>query len=107
MILTTNSSAGSISLSNIQFDIAIIDEASQATIPSVLIPINKAEQFVLIGDHKQLPPVIFNNNTEYLKTSLFEELIINYEGQSEELLIQYRMNKLLMEFPIENFMKIN
>ena len=103
MILTTNSSAGSISLSNIQFDIAIIDEASQATIPSVLIPINKAEKFVLIGDHKQLPPVIFNNNTEYLKTSLFEELIINYEGQSEELLIQYRMNKLLMEFPNRKF----
>ena len=54
VILTTNSSAGSKSLSNIQFDIAIIDEASQATIPSVLIPINKAEKFVLIGDHKQL-----------------------------------------------------
>lgn len=103
VILTTNSSAGSISLSNIQFNIAIIDEASQATIPSVLIPINKAEKFVLIGDHKQLPPVIFNNNTEYLKTSLFEELIINYEHQSEELLIQYRMNKLLMEFPNRKF----
>ena len=103
VILTTNSSAGSISLSNIRFDIAIIDEASQATIPSVLIPINKAEKFVLIGDHKQLPPVIFNNNTEYLKTSLFEELIINYKHQSEELLIQYRMNKLLMEFPNKKF----
>lgn len=103
VILTTNSSAGSISLSNIRFDIAIIDEASQATIPSVLIPINKAEKFVLIGDHKQLPPVIFNNNTGYLKTSLFEELIINYEHQSGELLIQYRMNKLLMEFPNRKF----
>ena len=103
VILTTNSSAGSKSLSNIKFDIAIIDEASQATIPSVLIPINKAGKFVLIGDHKQLPPVIFNNNTEYLKTSLFEELIINYKHQSEELLIQYRMNEILMEFPNRKF----
>lgn len=103
VILTTNSSAGSITLSNIKFDIAIIDEASQATIPSVLIPINKAEKFVLIGDHKQLPPVIFNNITGYLKTSLFEELIINYEHQSEELLIQYRMNEILMEFPNRKF----
>ena len=103
VILTTNSSAGSKTLSNIQFDIAIIDEASQATIPSVLIPINKAKKFVLIGDHKQLPPVIFNNSTEYLKTSLFEELIINYKHQSEELLIQYRMNEILMEFPNRKF----
>lgn len=103
VVLTTNSSAGSISLSNIKFDIAIIDEASQATIPSVLIPINKAEKFVLIGDHKQLPPVIFNNDTEYLKTSLFEELIDQYEHQSEELLIQYRMNEILMEFPNRKF----
>lgn len=103
VILTTNSSAGSKTLSNIKFDIAIIDEASQATIPSVLIPINKAKKFVLIGDHKQLPPVIFNNNTEYLKTSLFEELIVNYEHQSEELLIQYRMNEILMLFPNMKF----
>lgn len=103
VILTTNSSAGSKSLSNIRFDIAIIDEASQATIPSVLLPINKAKKFVLIGDHKQLPPVIFNNDTEYLKTSLFEELIAHYEHQSEELLIQYRMNEILMEFPNRKF----
>ena len=103
VILTTNSSAGAKSLSNIKFDIAIIDEASQATIPSVLIPLNKAEKFVLIGDHKQLPPVIFNNDTEYLKTSLFEELIDHYEHQSEELLIQYRMNEILMEFPNRKF----
>ena len=43
VILTTNSSAARKSLSNIPFHIVIIDEASQATIPSVLIPINKAK----------------------------------------------------------------
>ena len=103
VILTTNSSAGSISLSNIQFDIAIIDEASQATIPSILIPINKAEKFVLIGDHMQLPPVVLNNNAEYLKTSLFENLIIHYKHKSQELLIQYRMNEILMKYPNMKF----
>ena len=103
VILTTNSSAGSISLSNIEFNIAIIDEASQATIPSVLIPINKAKKFILIGDHKQLPPVVLNNNAEYLKKSLFEELITNYKHQSQELLIQYRMNEILMKFPNKKF----
>ena len=103
VILTTNSSAGSISLSNIEFNIAIIDEASQATIPSVLIPINKAKKFILIGDHKQLPPVVFNNNNKYLRKSLFEELIEKYPQQSQELLIQYRMNEILMEFPNRKF----
>ena len=103
VILTTNSSAGSITLANIQFDIAIIDEASQATIPSVLLPINKVEKFVLIGDHKQLPPVVLNNNASVLKTSLFEELITIHEHQSQELLIQYRMNEILMLFPNMKF----
>lgn len=103
VILTTNSSAGSISLSNIEFNIAIIDEASQATIPSVLIPINKAKKFILIGDHKQLPPVVLNNNAKYLKKSLFEELITKYKHQSQELLIQYRMNEILMKFPNKKF----
>ena len=103
VILTTNSSAATRSLSNIQFDIAIIDEASQATIPSVLIPINKAKKFILIGDHKQLPPVIANNDCKYLKKSLFEELIEKYPKQSQELLIQYRMNEILMNFPNRKF----
>ena len=98
VILTTTRS-----LSNIQFDIALIDEASQATIPSVLIPINKAKKFILIGDHKQLPPVIANNDCKYLKKSLFEELIEKYPKQSQELLIQYRMNEILMNFPNRKF----
>ena len=103
VILTTNSSAATRSLSNIQFDIAIIDEASQATVPSVLIPINKAKKFILIGDHKQLPPVIASNDCKYLKKSLFEELIEKYPKQSQELLIQYRMNEILMNFPNRKF----
>ena len=103
VILATNSTVARRSLENIDFDIAIIDEASQATVPSVLIPINKAEKFILIGDHKQLPPVILNNDCEYLKTSLFEELIKKYPQQSKELLIQYRMNEILMAFPNRKF----
>lgn len=103
VILTTNSSTATRSLSNILFDIAIIDEASQATVPSVLIPINKAKKFILIGDHKQLPPVIASNDCQYLKKSLFEELIEKYPQKSQELLIQYRMNKILMNFPNKKF----
>ena len=103
VILATNSTVAKKSLEDIDFGIAIIDEASQATIPSTLIPINKAEKFILIGDHKQLPPVILNNECHHLKKSLFEELIENYPQQSKELLIQYRMNEILMEFSNRKF----
>ena len=103
VVLATNSTVARRSLENIGFDIAIIDEASQATVPSVLIPINKAEKFILIGDHKQLPPVILNNDCVHLKKSLFEELIEKYPQQSQELLIQYRMNEILMEYPNKKF----
>ena len=36
----------------------IIDEAAQAIEPEILIPLLGAEQVVLIGDHRQLGPVL-------------------------------------------------
>ena len=39
------------------FDIAIIDEASQASVTLALLGMIRAESWVLIGDHYQLPPV--------------------------------------------------
>ena len=36
----------------------IIDEAAMATEPETMIPINLSDHVVLIGDHKQLQPVI-------------------------------------------------
>ncbi len=45
-------------LSNIQFDLVIIDEAGKGLAGELLIPINHAKKVIIIGDHKQLPPVI-------------------------------------------------
>ena len=103
VILTTNSSAALDSIVKIKFDVAIIDEASQATIPSILIPIAKARRFILAGDHKQLPPTIISPKSKDLEKTLFEELIKLYPHKSQLLNIQYRMNKLLMEFPNREF----
>lgn len=99
VVLSTNSSAGWEILDEVFFDVAIVDEASQATIPSVLIPISKAKKFILVGDHKQLPPTIFNLKAKELEKTLFEELISNFPKKSQLLNLQYRMNKVLMEFP--------
>lgn len=103
VILATNSSSALEAIARVKFDVAIIDEASQATIPSVLIPIAKAHRFILAGDHKQLPPTIISDRAGELSKTLFEELIRMYPFKSQLLNIQYRMNSLLMKFPNEEF----
>lgn len=41
-----------------RFDFCIIDEASQILQPASLGPLFHADRFVLVGDPKQLPPVV-------------------------------------------------
>ncbi|MDO5860725.1 IGHMBP2 family helicase [Methanobrevibacter sp.] len=103
VILATNSSAALESIAKTKFDVAIIDEASQATIPSILIPIAKAHRFILAGDHKQLPPTIISSRAGDLEKTLFEALIRKYPNKSQLLNVQYRMNRLLMKFPNSEF----
>lgn len=103
VILTTNSSAAVDEISDIRFDVAIIDEASQTTIPSVLIPISKAKRFILAGDHKQLPPTVLSDDAKELEITMFEKLIEKYPDKKQLLNIQFRMNKMLMKFPNSEF----
>jgi len=88
---------------DVEFDVAVIDESTQATIPSVLIPIAKAKRFILAGDHKQLPPTILSEEAKELSETLFEKLIEMYPQNSKMLEVQYRMNEKLMEFPSKEF----
>lgn len=99
---------------NFRFDYVIMDESSKATPAENLVPINMGENIVLIGDHKQLPPVITREEAikekvkkdledeglDFDKTfgeSLFEKLIIDFEKNPnlqrniKMLDIQYRM----------------
>lgn len=39
------------------FDIVIIDEISKATPPEILLPILLGKKAILVGDHRQLPPM--------------------------------------------------
>lgn len=103
VILTTNSSAAIDEISDIKFDVAIIDEASQTTIPSILIPIAKAKRFILAGDHKQLPPTVLNESAKDLESTLFEKLIEKYPSKKQLLNVQFRMNETLMKFPNSEF----
>lgn len=103
VILTTNSSAALEEILYIYFDVAIIDEASQTTIPSILIPIAKAKRFILAGDHKQLPPTVLSESAKELEITLFEKLIDKYPDKKQLLNVQFRMNEKLMRFPNSEF----
>ncbi len=95
IIAATNSTAGSELLAYAHFDWLIIDEAAQASMPSSLIPLLKAERFVLLGDHFQLPPVVLSSEAKSLglANSLMSDLARMYPYQLTMLNVQYRMNQ--------------
>lgn len=51
-------SASRSELSNLDFELAIVDEAGQIGTADVLIPLVRARRAVLVGDHQQLPPFL-------------------------------------------------
>lgn len=47
------------------FDVVIIDEVSKATAPELLMPLLHARKAVLVGDHRQLPPLFEEHEQSY------------------------------------------
>ncbi len=45
-------------LSDVDFDLAVVDEAGQIGVADVLVPLVRARRAVLVGDHQQLPPFL-------------------------------------------------
>ncbi|MFW6421746.1 MAG: IGHMBP2 family helicase [Candidatus Bipolaricaulota bacterium] len=105
VVCTTNSSAGSELLEGWPFDAVVIDEATQATEPSCLIPLHKANRAMFAGDHRQLPPTILNRKAEEgLQFTLFERLVEEGDEMLTTMLrTQYRMNEEIMNFPSTRF----
>ncbi|WP_297453960.1 IGHMBP2 family helicase [Persephonella sp.] len=103
VVCATNSGAGSDFLFEDIFDVIFIDEASQATEPSCLIPLIKGKKAILAGDHKQLPPTVLHPEAKGLSFTMFERFIKIYPDSAYMLKIQYRMNDLIKEFPSEEF----
>ncbi|KAF8065235.1 P-loop containing nucleoside triphosphate hydrolase protein [Lyophyllum atratum] len=64
IVLATCHSAGGRQLYNHDFDVLIIDEATQALEAVCWIPIFKAKKLILAGDPMQLPPTILSINDE-------------------------------------------
>ena len=109
------------------FDVAIIDEVSKATPPEILLPLLISQKAILVGDHRQLPPLFGEHYNSYQECvqeldpadteakklltkanyERFEELVTNslfkkhYEQASRlnkgSLLTQYRMHHEIMD----------
>ena len=93
-----------------QFDVAIIDEASQLTVPAILGALRFVKRFILVGDDKQLPPLVLSKEAaeQGLADSLFSILKRHEEQYTEKhpdtlsacvaLKTQYRMNRWISHF---------
>jgi DNA replication ATP-dependent helicase Dna2 len=92
------------------FDVAIIDEAGQLTMPAILGALRFAKRFILVGDEKQLPPLVLSKDAAAagLADSLFSLLKDKDEKHMQRyplevsacvpLRTQYRMNKWISNF---------
>jgi predicted DNA helicase len=103
VVLATNSTSGSEFLEGKTFPILVLDEASQATEPSALIPLIKVNKVIMAGDHKQLPPMVLHPDAKDLSYTMFERFMELYPEASYMLRIQYRMNEIIKEFPSGEF----
>lgn len=85
-------------LAHRSFDVCIVDEASQITLPTTLGPLRLCERFVLVGDSHQLPPLVRDPEAlaHGLATSLFERLSTAHPQAVTALCAQYRMNEAIM-----------
>lgn len=97
------------------FDVVIMDEASKATPPELVLPLTLGRKVIIIGDHKQLPPMldekefgealeaigakdlIDNWTKQDYKTSQFEKLFVNApKSIVASLDTQFRMHEQIM-----------
>ncbi|MCL2649681.1 MAG: AAA domain-containing protein [Candidatus Azobacteroides sp.] len=113
-----------------QFDMAIVDEATQLLEPHLIGILsvktkkgeNAVKRFVLIGDHRQLPAVVLQTKEDTrisdpllmeagitnLSNSLFERLYCKYKNTNQtlaydQLTMQGRMHPEIASFPSQYF----
>jgi superfamily I DNA and/or RNA helicase len=91
-------------VSQLEFDLCIVDEASKATPTEALVPMSRAKRWILVGDTHQLPPTdeellratsILNGHEiskENVTETLFQRLVDQLPAHSQLALDeQYRM----------------
>ena len=92
---------------DVAFPFVVLDEGSQTTEPALVCALAaaKAEQLVIVGDTRQLPPTVVSGSKELrrsLGTSPMARLETAGLGQ-KTLRVQYRMHPVLLEHPSRYF----
>lgn len=103
--LNTSGSASTLKYIVDQISCLIVDQASQATQPSTLIPLlTKVKKMILVGDHKQLQPTVMSTQANYTmyNRSIFERMT-DLGVQPFLLNVQYRMHPELSKFSSDFF----
>jgi ATP-dependent RNA/DNA helicase IGHMBP2 len=86
-----------------EFDVLVVDEASQALTPAVLCGVPWVKRVVLAGDHRQLPPVVVSDDALRLGlgSTVFAALCARDDAGtvSHMLTVQHRMHDEIMRWP--------
>ncbi|MBI5247728.1 MAG: AAA family ATPase [Elusimicrobia bacterium] len=88
------------------FDLVVLDEASQASEPLSWVPLTIARKAIFAGDANQLPPTIYSKEAAEggLTVTLFDRLKKILPASAQTLLrVQYRMHEDIMRFPSKEF----
>lgn len=88
------------------FDVMLVDEATQITLPGVLGALRWGRRFILVGDERQLPPLVQSPAAlaNGLGISLFEALLAKAPAEAVVALRrQYRMHAAICAFPSQHF----
>src|SRR5258708_6262414 len=91
-------------VSELDFDVCIVDEASKAAPTELLVPLSRCRRWIVVGDQRQLPPFIdegfrdpetlerFGLNEHSIKATLFDRLQELLPAECKTVLsTQYRM----------------
>ncbi|TNF28202.1 MAG: AAA family ATPase [Deltaproteobacteria bacterium] len=105
VVCATVAGARSSALEGLEFDLVVLDEATQAPDPLALIALSRAPRAVLAGDPRQLPPTVIDREAEQggLGVTAFERLVARLGDEVVRMLaVQHRMHADLMRFPSES-----
>jgi ATP-dependent RNA/DNA helicase IGHMBP2 len=103
VVCATAGGVDSVPLGDEQFDLVVLDEATQAPDPVALAAILRGGVVVLAGDPQQLPPTVVTDDAEAragLSSTFFERCSTRWPPEATVMLTtQYRMSEALMRFP--------
>ncbi len=95
----------------VHFDTVIVDEAGKANLAETIVPLQLGDRFILVGDHRQLPPYFDHEEISDYRNAISNNT--NEQNYSQEE-VEKAMNKSLFSdffdhqyFPADNKVTLN